>query len=276
MCRNYFLKTRQKIAKRLIHVLYKFGGLNPLSNAHLEIGILNPHSFRNGEDEILKHLGNLNEAPVIFDVGANIGKYAKLIKNDIPNAKVFSFEPNPSAFEKLSQVEGIRAVNIGMGSKEDEALKLYIPKSNKNSGLASIIGDAFEKFPQLDVTEIDITTIKKFCIENEIDRIDFLKIDTEGFELEVMKGAQEMLQQIPFIQFEMNYHFIYTRTFLKDFYDILPNHWFFRVTKKGLIFLDEYNPINEIFRMHNILCVHTSHVKDWKEKIRWIEHTPFR
>lgn len=264
---KYFLKTRQKIAKWLIRILYKVGGINPLSNAHLDIGVLYSDVHMNGEDEVLIHLGQINPSPTIFDVGANIGEYAQLIKKDIPKARVFSFEPNPYAFEKLSKLEGICAINKGMGSRND-VLKLYMPSGKNESSHATIIADAFDNKYELDNAEIQISTIKNFCLEKKITQIDFLKIDTEGYEMEVMKGAEEILQTIPFIQFEMNYHFIYTRTFLRDFYELLPDHDFFRITKKGLTALGAYEPINEIFRMQNILAISKDKIGLWQVLIK--------
>ena len=78
-------------------------------------------------------------------------------------------------------------------------------------------------------------------------------LDVEGLEYEVIKGAKKTSPRM--IQFEFNSMDVYFRIFLKDFYDLLPNYDFYRISPKELIPLGEYNTINEIFAYQNILCI---------------------
>ena len=72
-------------------------------------------------------------------------------------------------------------------------------------------------------TNVPLITLDAYCCAASIRGIDFLKIDTEGNELKVLKGSQAMIQKnaIRAIQFEFNEMNVVSRVFLKDFYDIL-------------------------------------------------------
>ena len=84
-----------------------------------------------------------------------------------------------------------------------------------------------------------------------------LKIDTEGYESEVLKGASRMISNelIDIIQLEFNEMNVISKVFLKDFYNMLPGYNFFRLDSNRLIALNNYNPANEIFLFQNIVAV---------------------
>jgi len=73
--------------------------------------------------------------------------------------------------------------------------------------------------------EIDTVSIDEYCNTNKINQIDFLKIDTEGHELFVLKGAKGMIQKqkIRYIQFEYGPPNIFSRVFLKDIFNLFQN-----------------------------------------------------
>ena len=84
-----------------------------------------------------------------------------------------------------------------------------------------------------------------------------LKIDVEGFELEVLKGAEKLLREgrIKIIQFEFNEVNIIQRRFLKDFYDELPGFDFYRLDENRLIALNEWQPKHEIFLFQKVIAI---------------------
>ena len=94
--------------------------------------------------------------------------------------------------------------------------------------------------------------------KEKIDRISLLKIDTEGTEYDVLMGGKETLKQgkIDIIQFEFNEMNVYSRTFMKDFVEILPKYEFFRLMPYGLYPMGEYRPSTwEIFAFQNIAAI---------------------
>ena len=84
-----------------------------------------------------------------------------------------------------------------------------------------------------------------------------LKIDTEGHELEVLKGFEPYIRQnkVDLIHFEFNEMNVASRVFFKDFWEFLPNYDFYRMLQDGLIPIKNYNPVYcEIFAYQNIVA----------------------
>jgi FkbM family methyltransferase len=163
----------------------------------------------NGEKHVLiriKHK-SLPENIVVFDVGANIGNYSKMVREIFgDNADIYAFEPSLKTFERLLQNTcniKIKPYNFGL-SNRNESCTLYTNK--EASGLASVYQRNLEHFGvEMNKTEtIEMKTIDNFCFANNIRKIHFLKMDVEGHELKVLDGAQRMMNEkrIEFIQFE--------------------------------------------------------------------------
>jgi len=246
-------------------LIARIGRVDILYFAHQEIGIGESDNFEvTGEDYLVaQELPRIIGAsePVIFDVGANWGEFSKKIRAAFPSARVFAFEPLPSNFEKLkANLDGLEVEcwNLGLGSTSGTQALFDYP-SKHGSAHASLYPKVFSDLHQsgAEPTLCEFTTLDSFCDKQSISVIDFLKVDVEGHELEVLRGAKRLLasQAIRLIQFEFNEMNVISRTFLKDFYDLLGGFEFWRVHSRKLIRLGKYNPINEIFRFQNILAV---------------------
>ena len=147
------------------------------------------------------------QASVFLDVGANIGETAREILYSYSNIKLYCFEPVLSTFEKLAQrfsnVSNVICLRLALSSTNGMAKMnisgdsemSYIVQQNTNSN-----SHAFEEVP--------VSTLDQFCKENEIPHISFLKIDTEGNDLEVLLGSKRYLenQKIDIIQVESGMH----------------------------------------------------------------------
>lgn len=211
-------------------------------------------------DNILSNY--LTEKSIIFDVGANIGNFALSInkKNNLSN--IYCFEPNPFSYSLLQKnmnpFKNIYTYNIGFGEIESE-MEMYIYEHAKDTEHASIyktVMSEFHKAQDIQAINISINTIDSFCENYNITQIDFLKIDTEGYELNVLKGAKNMIEtgRINIIQFEFNEMNIASRVFLKDFYEILKKYEIYRIDTKRLIPLPFYMSYNEVFQFQNYVA----------------------
>lgn len=250
----------------LILSLARIGRIDLLTFAYNTKGILNHRNdIVSGESFVVKNFLKkeiTKEDPVLFDVGANKGDYSVLLFKEFPHAKIFAFEPTLTAYELLKKKLSTTAVqifNLGLGA-EKATKKIYSYTHDTGSAHSSVFKEVFTKIHNAKTVkeiEFECTTIDDFCAEHNITTIDFLKIDTEGNELNILKGATKMLAEdkVHFIQFEFNEMNIISRVFLKDFYDMLIQYEFYRLSEGKLIPLGAYNSTNEIFKFQNILAV---------------------
>jgi len=149
-----------------------------------------------GEREVLKNLNKENKKNkrlIIFDVGANKGDYSLECVKFVKNAEIYAFEPSKKAFEMLKKnlrCSKVKSHNFGFGEKEKNVSLFY---DNEGTALASIYNRKldYRKIYFTKKEKIKIKTIDSFCKENSIDKIDLLKIDVEGNELNVLKGAKK-------------------------------------------------------------------------------------
>jgi FkbM family methyltransferase len=146
---------------------------------------------------------------IVFDVGANDGETSLKAVKQFPDAKIFAFEPHPETFLRLAGVSkeyaAIDPVHVALGAEAgDRVMHTYEIRQ-----INSLVPDA--RFPvrfgkQSSPITVKCSTVDLFCAERKIERIDVLKIDTEGFDLEVIKGADAMLRKgaVSFVYFEFN------------------------------------------------------------------------
>lgn len=149
---------------------------------------------------------------VVFDVGANVGQFAQEARHELPAATIYSFEPHPRSFEKLSKVAVGGRIDPQCSALSDrigEVMFYEYDIEGAGSHLNSLVPDA--RFPtrfgyEGHAITVQSTTLDHFCASHSIDCIDFLKIDVEGAELSVLKGATDMLARgkILAVYFEFN------------------------------------------------------------------------
>lgn len=142
----------------------------------------------------------------ICDVGANVGQYTSLFHRFFPSASVFAFEPVKTTFEKLrentSGTSGIECFNLALGSAKGRETIVRQPNSEWNSLVKSLNATSTPGNTEI----VDVSTIDDL-LSSKIPFIDILKTDTEGFDLEVVKGAKGFLAQnrISFVYGEVGF-----------------------------------------------------------------------
>jgi FkbM family methyltransferase len=148
----------------------------------------------------------------VFDVGANCGQFLDHLRLHYPKAAVYAFEPSPATFcalsAKAAKMKNTSTFNIALGAFAGKTTLL----ENVNSDMSSILQLGSQGWGRIErQTEIDIHTIDDFCRERSISRIDILKSDTQGYDLEVFKGAQRMMREnrVSLVYSEINFDEMY-------------------------------------------------------------------
>lgn len=125
--------------------------------------------------------------PIFFDVGANIGQTAVRFKKEFPEARIYSFEPIASTFDKLKQntryLNGVHCFQKALGNRNGNA--------NMEIGAESVWNRILENQATSSKTEeVTMQTMDGFCEKEEFARINLLKTDCEGYDLQVLEGAE--------------------------------------------------------------------------------------
>jgi FkbM family methyltransferase len=155
---------------------------------------------RYGEDLILDvtRLANAwsEDIRTVFDVGANVGQTALHYRKVFPKASIWSFEPHSETFAELdrtaSALADVKAFNVALGDTNGFVDFFQYEQSLINSRHAD---HAYPGLRGLAPRRTQVTqeTLDGFCTREGVERIEFLKIDTEGSEASVLTGAKELL-----------------------------------------------------------------------------------
>ncbi len=143
---------------------------------------------------------------IVFDIGANLGQSSKIYLTRFPSSHIFCFEPVSTTFHQLQDNlkgnERVDCFQLAFGSSKGKGQMVV----QGSSDMFFLLGQSKKSPMKNDVAteSIDIVTVDEFCHTRRIDHISYLKIDTEGGDLEVLKGAVTMLteQRIDLIEVE--------------------------------------------------------------------------
>ena len=193
---------------------------------------------------ILKDI-TLYKYPTVFDVGSNEGESIDFFLNLFDNPKIYSFEPETKSYQKLLNKYGKnKAINLfkfAFGNKKEE-LKLKINVKSSTSTLSkintkskyyylkSLILNRSKNNIFLGEEKVKIKKIDDFFYQKRIKTIHILKIDTEGFEFSVIKGAKKALKKTKIIIIEFQLNDMYLNYNPKKIDDFLINNNFTLVT----------------------------------------------
>jgi FkbM family methyltransferase len=185
----------------------KFCLLNALYRRGLDLRRVSSTPFGNRWYRDIQYFPNGRRLDQVLDVGANTGQTAITLAREFRSSRIYSFEPVPSTFQQLvrntarhSQVE---AVSCALGASAGVAKITAEPLSVSNRLVDSAVSGANPGA----MVEVRVDTVESFCSERGITRVNLLKIDTEGYELDVLKGAEGLLktERIDFILAECDF-----------------------------------------------------------------------
>jgi len=220
-----------------------------------------------GEESAMKLIAkkiNIKQNIIVFDVGANIGKYSNAFVSFLKtNYIIYCFEPLNSTFELLKKNTetnpNIKPICLALGDKTEDTFIYTNEKTNTQSSLIPRNMSHWGSEYNLSTpNKISATTLDQFLKNYKIEYIDFLKVDVEGFEWLFFKGAIQTLEnkKIGMIQFELGVCAVDGKYFFKDIYYLLSkNYKIYRITKNNLYEIKSYKEQYEIFLTTNYLAI---------------------
>jgi FkbM family methyltransferase len=157
-----------------------------------------------------------NRSPVVIDVGANEGQTIDLICRTLTNPTIFSFEPNPDLVPRLNDKyasSGVVVEGVALGNTEG-SVAFNVLENTELSSILTLKRAASNPFSETSVrrqVSVPVTRLDSYCQRQSLRTIDLLKIDTQGFDLEVLKGASMTLSRkaIDTILVEVNFADLY-------------------------------------------------------------------
>lgn len=138
---------------------------------------------------------------VVLDVGSNVGAVAKEYLRLFPEARVHCFEPVPATFAQLRASLG----GSSRATLHQQAVGTAVGTTKMFIGGNSLTNSLVKSDNHSNEIEVPVTTVDAFCSQHGIRVVDLLKVDAEGFDMEVLKGAIGLLSsgRVNFILIEV-------------------------------------------------------------------------
>jgi FkbM family methyltransferase len=176
--------------------------------------------------DVERLIGSPDKVQTIFDVGANVGQTALLLNRRFPHSTIYTFEPLAATFAQLCEntrtLQTVVCEHCALGS-ETKSVELYPKAASTQNSLVPEFNIASGRGAET----IEVRRVDDILQQRSILHLNLLKTDTEGFDLEVMKGAGDALKRgtIDTIISEVGFH-PYRRhhTYLYDLQEFLSEH----------------------------------------------------
>jgi FkbM family methyltransferase len=159
----------------------------------------------------------LRRGAVVFDVGANVGQFAESVIAHQPLAHLHVFEPIPEAFnilrKKLDGLGGIRFNNLALGNFNGRR-ELVVRKFDKATSFLDLGKGLRDGAYGLDFSadrtiEVEVRRLADYVRDHNVPAIDLLKLDVQGYELEVIRGSEEVLSRVDWVYTEAQFQELY-------------------------------------------------------------------
>ena len=199
-----------------------------------------------------------------FDVGAHHGESIFLFSKHFKINKIYSFEPIKSNFDKLKinlsksnlKNENIFLENLGLGDKNKTLVMKQLKESSSSTindiNISSkyfkkksffLFGKSKNFFSETQIKQI---TLFDYINDKKIKQIDFLKIDTEGYELNILAGLEKNFSKVSVVMFEHHYHDMILKKYkFSDIHSLLINNNFKQIFKSKMPFRKTFEYIYE-------------------------------
>ena len=178
------------------------------------------HTYYHQKSIAIYLKNKMNKIDVLFDVGSHMGTYTDLVMKAYPDCKSFLFEPQSKIFKKIEQKysndNNVDVFNLAVSDTEQKqnlnlnkhdltaSLLDFDPKSNYLKFKAKLYQTDINNM-NYETELVQTITLDKFIIDNNLEKIDLLKIDTEGNEFNVLKGLKKKINIVNNILIEIHH-----------------------------------------------------------------------
>ena len=216
------------------------------------------------QKKILKLVNSKFSKPiVVFDIGAHYGETIKLFTKKLRIEKIFSFEASPKNYQilekKISNYDPnkVKIFNYGIGEKiSDGFINQTLESSSSTINEINLKSKYLKR--KLKILNIDkkdsfqskvpikILSLDYFIEKNNIKNIDLLKIDTEGYEFNVLKGLSKYNHLVKLVYFEHHYDDMIIKNYkFREINQLLNNFGFKKIFKSKMLFRKSFEYVYE-------------------------------
>ena len=232
--RDKDLNNRYEFIKKMLNKLSKNNFLHKrlITLAQMYVDIDKGYRFsympyENGEIEFLDAILKMKNSIIFFDVGSHLGTYTQMVLDRFKSYEGHLFEISEITFKKCQKLYGSDLrLAINNSALSDEIGEVEYRHFHDDPTRDGISGVGIDPGFDFELLKSPSLTGDHYCEEFGINHIDLLKIDAEGYDLNVLKGFGRMLSngEIDIIQFEYNIRHGDLHILIKDFFEFLENH----------------------------------------------------
>ena len=196
--------------KKIFHKIFSLSGYKLVGKKE----IVKHNSFNAIHKFIFEKIIKKNKL-IIFDIGAHDGRSILRFKKKFPDAEIFSFEPTKNLYDKIIKLssEKIKIFNYALSNIDGEKKFChYEYLSGKTNSFYPMVKNSKYKIQRTKnknetetIKNVNVKKLDTFIEENKISVIDLLKIDTQGAEIEILKGAEKILNSKKVNVIELEY-----------------------------------------------------------------------
>jgi len=166
----------------------------------------------------------LHKVDLVFDIGANIGQFATSLRESGYNGRIVSFEPVSASWEQLAEASHIDplwmvAPRSAVG-EEDGEIEMHVSRNSVSSSVLKMLDSHIAAAPDSDYVRSEKLPLRRLDTVGtpymQEDSTPFIKIDTQGYEAQVLRGAECLLQKAAGLQVELSLIPLYSGQLLYD------------------------------------------------------------
>ena len=182
----------------------------------------------------------------VFDIGSNKGQFILLIEGLFKGCKIYSLEPINELIQKqkifFKTNKNITFLNYGIGSHNTYKTLFITNRKDSSSFLKVKLSKKNKDYEIIEKRTIKIKTLDNLFINTKVEKPALVKIDVQGYELEVLKGGKEFLNKISFIIVEVSNNQLYLNQPLElEIEKFLINLNFIKVNENKTTLINGYN-----------------------------------